>query len=315
MADCMSRRLGPFSLFDAMLAVMVVVWGLNYSLMKQAFEQVPFMAFNALRFTVASLVFVVLLAVTRWRARRPGAALDPAFFTHAPVTKRDRLDLIWVGLLGHCGYQLCWAGALTMTTASNGALIIGATPVIVTTAAMVLGHERITARQWLGIAISLAGIYFVVGYGSVQAGATLKGDLLMGLAVVCWTIHTLGGGRLMTRHSPLYVTGLTIVYGTIAYVVFALPSLLRLQWGAVDSRLWVLLVYAAVFPVNIAYMVWYAAVKRLGASRTSIYSNMVPLVAIGFAALYLGEPLTPQKVLGAAAVLAGVMLTRMVRKA
>jgi O-acetylserine/cysteine efflux transporter len=293
---------------------MVLVWGLNYSLMKQAFEQVPFMAFNALRFTVASVVFAVLLAVTRRRARRPGAVVDPAFYTRAPVTRRDRLDLIWVGLLGHCGYQLCWAGALTMTSASNGALIIGATPVVVTTASMLLGHERISRRHWLGIAISLAGIYFVVGYGSVHEGASIKGDLLMGLAVICWTIHTLGGGRLMTRHSPLYVTGLTIVYGTIAYVVFALPSLLRLQWSAVDARLWVVLVYAAVFPVNVAYMVWYAAVKRLGASRTSIYSNMVPLVAIAFAAIYLGEPLTMYKVLGVAAVLAGVALTRMTRR-
>ena len=69
----------------------------------------------------------------------------------------------------------------------------------------------------------------------------------------------------------------------------------------------------AIFPVNIAYIVWHSAVHRLGAARTSIYSNLVPLVAIGFAALWLREPLTWRKGLGVAAVLAGVALTRLAR--
>jgi O-acetylserine/cysteine efflux transporter len=135
----------------------------------------------------------------------------------------------------------------------------------------------------------------------------------MGLAVGCWAVYTLGGRRLMERHSPLYVTGVTIVIGTVAYAIIALPSLLRVEWRAVDPRLWGLLLFVAIFPVNIAYIVWHAAVHRLGAARTSIYSNLVPLVAIAFAVIWLGEPLTWRKVIGVAAVLAGVALTRLAR--
>jgi len=291
---------------------MVFVWGLNYSLMKQAFQQVPFMAFNALRFTVASVVFAAGIAATRWRVRRQTGPVDRTFYTVEPPTRRDWIDFVWLGLVGHCGYQLCWAGALTMTSASNGALIIGATPIVVTTASALLGHERISPRHWLGIAISLLGIYFVVGYGATSEGSSVKGDLLMVLAVGCWAVYTLGGSRLMARHSPLYVTGMTIVIGTVAYVLIALPSLLQVEWHEVDSRLWALLFFVAIFPVNIAYIVWHSAVHRLGAARTSIYSNLVPIVAIGFAAAWLREPLTWRKALGVGAVLAGVALTRLV---
>jgi drug/metabolite transporter (DMT)-like permease len=292
---------------------MVLVWGLNYSLMKQAFQQVPFMAFNALRFSIASVVFAAGIAATRWRVRTRGPSVDRTFYTVERPTRRDWFDLTWLGIVGHCGYQLCWAGALTMTSASNGALIIGATPIVVTTASALLGHERISPRHWLGIAISLLGVYFVVGYGAPSEGTSVKGDLLMVLAVGCWSIYTLGGSRLMTRHSPLYVTGMTIVIGTAAYVVIALPSLLRVEWRQVDPRLWGVLLFTAIFPVNVAYIVWHSAVHRLGAARTSIYSNLVPLVAIGFAAVWLREPLTWRKALGVGAVLAGVALTRLAR--
>ncbi|MEO7192906.1 MAG: DMT family transporter [Vicinamibacterales bacterium] len=304
------RRSGPITILDVLLVFMVLVWGANYSLMKFAFQQVPPMAFNALRFTMASVVFVAGIVLTGRRARRASQPFDRTFYTEDRVTRRDWFDLVWLGVVGHCGYQLCWAGALTLTSASNGALIIGATPIAVTTASAWLGHERIRAPHWCAIAVSLAGIYLVVGYGAPSPGASAKGDLLMGLGVVCWAIYTLGCARLMARHSPLYVTGMTVAIGTALYVLLAIPSLMHVQWRLVNPVLWGLLVFAAVFPVNVSYIVWYAAVQRLGAARTSIYSNVVPLVAMGIAAIWLGEPLTMKKLVGAAAVLAGVLLTR-----
>ena len=91
---------------------------------------------------------------------------------------------------------------------------------------------------------------------------------------------------------------------------FGVPSLLRLDWTAVSWWAWALLVYSAVFALVVAYLIWYTAVQRVGNNRTSIYSNVVPLVAMAVAAAVLGEPITARKIAGAVAILGGVALTR-----
>jgi drug/metabolite transporter (DMT)-like permease len=73
---------------------------------------------------------------------------------------------------------------------------------------------------------------------------------------------------------------------------------------------WIALLYSALFSLVIAYLIWYTAVQRVGSSRTSVYSNVTPIVAMLIAAIFLGEPITAAKVAGAAAVLGGVAITR-----
>jgi drug/metabolite transporter (DMT)-like permease len=74
---------------------------------------------------------------------------------------------------------------------------------------------------------------------------------------------------------------------------------------------WLGLLYSAVFALVVSYLIWYTAVQRVGNSRTSIYSNVVPLVAISVAALVLGESIALRQILGAAAILGGVAVTRL----
>jgi drug/metabolite transporter (DMT)-like permease len=173
-----------------------------------------------------------------------------------------------------------------------------------------LGREQISRLHWLGAAISAAGIYLVVGPGASFGGDHLRGDLLVIASVTCWVTFTLGAASLIQRHSPLYVTGMTMVFGGIPYVAMALPQILRVPW--VDVSAWALtsMVLSALLALNLAYVIWYMGVQRLGPARTSIYSNGVPIVAMAVAAPWLGEPLTWNKLIGAAAVLSGVLLTR-----
>ena len=54
---------------------------------------------------------------------------------------------------------------------------------------------------------------------------------------------------------------------------------------------WVAIVYSALFALCVAYTIWYAAVREIGSARTSVYSNLVPIVAMVTAVVFLGEPL------------------------
>jgi drug/metabolite transporter (DMT)-like permease len=295
---------------DALLVLMVLIWGVNYSVIKRAFDEIPPQPFNALRLVIASAVFYTGIRLARRRARRGDRRTPGIFYTAHQLTSRDRRSLLWLGLIGHCAYQFCFISGVNGTSVSNAALIIGATPVVIATVSAWLGHERLPPLHWVGAFVSAAGIYVVVGHGATFGGATLRGDLLVMLSVCCWVAYTLGAGRLMARHSPLYVTGITMVVGGVPYVLIALRQLLTLEWARVSAWTWIALVLSALLALNVAYLIWYIAVQRIGAARTSVYSNVVPLVAMAVAAFWLGEPLTRAKMLGAAAILGGLALTR-----
>jgi drug/metabolite transporter (DMT)-like permease len=306
------RPAGARAGIDALLVVMVLIWGVNYSVLKRAFAEIPPQPFNALRMVIASGLFLAAIRVARRRAEQ--GPLSRVFHTPNPLTRRDRIDLLWLGFVGHCCYQFCFVAGVAATSVSNAALIIGATPVSVAVLSAALGRERIGPLHWLGAAISVSGIYFVIGLGASFGGSTLTGDLLVLVSVGCWTAYTLGATRLIARHSPLYVTGMTMVIGGVPYVLLALPSLIRLDWAAPASWTWIALVLSAIFALNIAYLIWYTAVQKIGPSRTAIYSNVVPIAAMAVATVWLGEPLTHTKLIGATAVLTGVALTRTARQ-
>jgi drug/metabolite transporter (DMT)-like permease len=309
-----SRRIARI---DVLLLVMTLIWGTNYTVVKHAFTQLDPQAFNAVRMIVASLVFGGVIAVVGWRRRAEGAPLPPRadsiasiFHSPAPITARDWLGLAGLGIVGHGLYQYCFVAGLSQTSVANSALVLAATPVLIAIMSAALGRERISPLHWLGAGLSLAGIYLVVGTGIGAGRSSLSGDLLMFAAACCFAIYTLGAQPLMTRHSPVGVTGLSMAIGTVVYVPAVLPHLRAVDWGAVRGDTWLALVYSALFALCVAYTIWYAAVREIGSARTSVYSNLVPLVAMMTASLMLGEPLSARKIAGAAAVLAGVALTR-----
>lgn len=301
------QALGPVSRLDAWLLLMALIWGTNYAIVKSAFREIDPQAFNALRLLLASTV----LALASRTARR--LRLDEDFHTSARVTRDEWVRLIVLGLVGHGVYQYLFVGGLARTSVANAALIISLTPVVITLVSAVGGHERVGALHWVGTLLSLAGIYLVVGRAAHLSGASFAGDLMMMAAVGCWAFYTLGAGRLMARHSPVGVTALTMIFGTLLYVPAVSSHLAKLPWREISAATWAKLIYSSVFALCVAYTIWYAAVRRIGSARTAVYSNLLPIVAMLTAYVWLHEPMGPVKLMGAAAVLCGVALTRSAR--
>jgi drug/metabolite transporter (DMT)-like permease len=293
---------------DGLLLLMTLIWGTNYSIVKHAFREIDPQAFNAGRMVIASAVFLVLLVSVRRVGARAGI-----FYSPAPITRRDWWWLVGLGVVGHSLYQYFFIGGLARTSVANSSLMLGATPVVIAVANAVLGIDRITRLHWVGAMLSVAGIYAVVGSGAQLGGEHLAGDVMMLVAVTCWAAYTIAARRLMDRHSPVGVTGLSMIIGSVLYVVLVNRSVRETDWGAVSAGTWFALVYSALFALCIAYTIWYAAVREIGPARTSVYSNLVPLVAMLTAILFLGEPIVTTKLFGAAAVLIGVALTRVGR--
>lgn len=295
---------------------MTVIWGTNYALVKTALAELHPQAFNVLRLILASCVMVgANLLVRRFHPPDADAArgeVASIFHTPARVTGKDWARLAWLGLAGHCIYQYLFIGGLARTSVANSSLLVASSPVVITLFSAMSGTEqRSGALHWAGTLLSLFGIYIVVGRGAHVTAASLQGDLMLLGAVVCWALYTIGARPLMARHSPVGVTALSMLIGTIFYLPLAGPALSRVPWNAVSALTWVKLVYSSLFAICVAYTIWYAAVREIGSARTSVYSNLLPIVALVTAYVWLHEPIGLSKITGAAAVLAGVALTRM----
>jgi len=282
---------------DLLMLGVVLVWGINFSVIKVTLRSMSPMAFNGLRFTLASIVIITIL---RWR----GESLRLARHDVAPV--------FLLGLVGHTFYQVLFLNGLARTTPANASLLMATAPIFVVIYGYVLGIERANRWVWCGILLSFAGILLLIGGGgSVKlSAASVAGDLLILGAAMLWAAYTTGSKPLLARYSPLKFTALSMVAGAVPLVVISLPAMRAQDWGAVPAGAWWGLLYSAVFSVALAYIAWYTSVQRVGNARTAVYSNLTPVIAILVAWVVLGSTLAPLQIAGAAVVLAGVMLTR-----
>jgi drug/metabolite transporter (DMT)-like permease len=110
---------------------------------------------------------------------------------------------------------------------------------------------------------------------------------------------------ILKTHSPLVVTGYSISIGALLYTLAAIPALVRVEWSTISPLSWTLMVASAVFALAFAYLIWYTSVQKAGSTRTAAWSNVTPVIAMLIAAVWLGEPIALNHVLGSAAIFTG----------
>jgi drug/metabolite transporter (DMT)-like permease len=289
-------RSAGLSSTDALLALMVVIWGVNFIVLKAALREVTPLALNAVRFGLAA-VAVAAIALVRGAPHPPREAV---------------VRLAVLGFLGNTVYQLGFIGGLARTLVGNAALLMAAVPVQTAVASHLVGHERLRGRDVLGLALSTAGIAaIVVGGGkAVGFGTTLAGDLMILAATILWTGYTIGLKPLADRYGAITVTAWTMGFGAAPLVLIAIPALRAQAWGAVSASAWGGIAFSGLGALVIAYLIWNRGVRRLGPSRTAIYSNFTPVVAMLAAWALLGERPSAWQGLGAAGIFSGIYLTR-----
>ncbi|HEY0671743.1 MAG TPA: DMT family transporter [Longimicrobiales bacterium] len=282
----------------AALMVMVVIWAVNFSVTKVALAEIRPLAFNAARFPLAAALLYIAL-----RARGP-----------IPLPARSEIPrVLALGLLGNLLYQMFFIFGLDRTTAGNASLLLASTPIITALLSASLGHERVRARVWFGVIATFGGILLVVlgGAKRLETGpATIVGDLIMFGASIAWAFYTVGSRPLVERHGALAVTAWTLWIGTAGLVIAGIPEVLRTNWRAVSGLTWGAVVYAGVLSIGVAYIIWYYGVGKLGNTRTSTYSNVVPVIALAVAWLWLGEVPSAAQLAGTAIILGGVSVAQ-----
>jgi drug/metabolite transporter (DMT)-like permease len=282
---------------DLILLGVPVVWGVNYAVIKGALREMEPLAFNGIRFALATLTIWLL-------ARRMGTPLR--------IPRRRLGGLVLLGLLGNGVYQVLFIEGIARTTASNGSLIMAFVPVFVALLGAALGRERLRWWAWVGVLSATGGLVLLLaaseGHGFVRGN--LMGDLLVLAATAAWALYTVFGARVLARTPSLGATLVTFLSGTPVLLVAAVPSFLRQDWAAVGFAGWAGVTFSGVVAIGLAYLAWNAGLASIGGTRTAMYSNLTPIAAAIVAWSTLGERWGAGQFAGAAAVLVGITLTR-----
>jgi drug/metabolite transporter (DMT)-like permease len=140
--------------------------------------------------------------------------------------------------------------------------------------------------------------------------STLAGDLLMFAASIAWAFYTVGSRPLVARYGAVPVTAWTLWIGAAGLVVAGVAETLRTDWHSISLLTWSAVIYAGVLSIGVAYIIWYYGVELLGNTRTSVYSNVVPVIALTVAWVWLGEVPTGAQLLGTVVILSGVTVAQ-----
>ncbi|HBP87052.1 MAG: DMT family transporter [Nitrospira sp.] len=217
--------------------------------------------------------------------------------------------LLGLGVLGNhlfvlFGLQFIGAGA--------AGIIIGASPAITAFLSSLILKDVPLRVIWLGCLVSFLGVLSISGRSAVEGFGSnpLLGGILVVCALVSWALYTIGCRKTMERFSPLTVTWITL----LTSLIFEIP-LLALNHKVLVAGLetvsvsgWLALLYVMVFATALGQQAWLYGVKGIGPSRAGIFGNLIPVSALCFSLVILGEPVGLREISGIGLILLGVWL-------
>lgn len=287
----------PLAGVFALLAV--TLWGISFVATKIALAEMSPVALIFTRFALgtASLYAVLVLRRESWsvpRAAWPNLAL--------------------LGFVGVFVHQMIQVHGLTLTTAVRTGWLIGVIPLWSALLAWVLLREPFGPRRIAGLVLGFAGAVIVVTRGSFDPAVlglpSTKGDLLVLASTVNWAVYTVLARGTIGRLGSARAMAASVLLGWLMLLPFFLRESGWAAWSGLSPGAWGAVVFLGVGCSGIAYLLWYAALARMDATRVSAFLYVEPLVTCAAAVPILGETLGLATVAGGLVVLAGVALVQ-----
>ena len=232
------------------------------------------------------------------------------------ITRRQLLGTMALGATGIFAYNLLFFGALAVLPAGRTSLIVALNPVVTILVAAIFLGERLSATRWLGVALALLGVWIVVTHGDLSQlmQSVGKGELSMLGAVCAWAAYTLLGRRVLQGLSPLLTTLWAALWGTLFLALRALRDIPAVHAESFTASVWASLAFLGVLGTAVAFVWYYEGVSKLGAARTVVFNNLVPVFAVLLAWLVLSEPVSASVLVGGGMAVTGVFLVNRVAR-
>jgi drug/metabolite transporter (DMT)-like permease len=292
----MSARLSASTV--ALLVLPPLFWAGNAVVGRAVVGSFPPLALSFWRWLLAFAIIAPFAGAAVWQHRA-------AIRAHWPV-------LAWTSLLGVACFNSFQYLALQTSTAVNTTLIGASAPVVALLVGAAFFASSVTRRQWLGAAVSLAGVAWVIARGELDNLLRLQlaaGDVIMLVATLAWSTYT---WLLRTRRPPLPMrVFLTVQVGLGAMMIlpfYLLEAAITQRVPEASAANLAALLYVATLPSLVAYYCWDRGVVRAGAVVPMYFVNLTPVFAGLLSYLVLNEPIGTHHLAGGALILAGIHL-------
>jgi drug/metabolite transporter (DMT)-like permease len=292
------RKTGP-SLLLLPLLLATLFWALGHPLGRIILQTVHPFQLGTMTLAIGFLCVLLYLSAAR---RLPALAR---------MRGGDLAGSLALGVLGFAAYQVLTFSALARIPASMNAILVSSNVALIAILSAVFLKERIGWQGVAGILVAFAGVVLV----TFNRGFTLGGSIdLLGcafslLAALCFALYTILGKRLVERNDPLLVTSLALLAGALLLGALTAGSVGLSSLSRAGARAWWLMILLGVTMIGFAYPAWFETLKKLPASRASVFVYFTPVFAVLLSLLILDERFSWMFYAGGALVLAGVGLS------
>src|SRR5271156_6621225 len=235
-----------------------------------------------------------------------------------PVLRRARLNrrewmlLLTASFLGIPVQYLLQFYALSLTTVSHAALMVGTMPVILAIGATIFTHERLGWTGWLGLAGSTCGVTLITLSGTharaARGGPSLIGDLLVVVSLMISLAWILLNRHLMEGHSPLVVTAYGVLSGSLMLGVWVVLMDGPPPVHGVSARVWLASAAGGLMCTAASMLLWNWGIHRVPASRAGVFLNIEPAMGSLLGVALLGDRLGPGAWAGGALIIAAAIV-------
>jgi drug/metabolite transporter (DMT)-like permease len=224
----------------------------------------------------------------------------------------QRADLPAVAGLGICFFGLffiLYNVAIGYTTAARASLALSTLPLQTMVVAALLGIERLTVRKVTGVGIAVLGVFAALASGLSDAPPDAwYGELIMNGAVLCMAFYNVWSRPFIQRSSALGFLAVGMGSGAAVLVIAGLVTGRVAVLGSFDTAQWIAGVYLGVGGGALAFILWVMALQRASPTRVANTMTVNPIAAALLAQQLVGEPITPNLIVGLVAVFAGIWI-------
>lgn len=272
------------------LLLLAAIWGASYLFMRIAVPHVGAEWMVEGRTLAGGLVMAAFLAVTRT----------------SPAIARHWRGYLVLGVVAVAIPFWLIGTAVKTIDASTAAILNATSPIFSAIVAAIWIRERLTLEKAAGIGLSIAGIAILVGWTpKPMTGTELFACSLSLAACACYGFSSVFT-KVCLRDSP------PAALSTASCVVAAAAMAPFTPWTAVAAPVpaaaWLAVAILGVVCTGFAFILYYRLIADLGPVRATTVTLLIPVFGILWGVVFLGEPLTPGRVAGAATVLAGCAL-------
>jgi drug/metabolite transporter (DMT)-like permease len=274
-----------------MAIILMVIWSLSYLSIKVIVDEINPALSAFYRFVVAAIILFIVLKVK---------------FPEEKVLKEDKLKLALGGLFGIAIYFIFENYSVAYTSASNVAILIASIPIFTLFSQRLIYKEKMTYGKIIGASLSVVGIIIII-VSKERVSLFSKGSIgdLMALgAVFTWIIYNMVCSSFKGNYKSITITTYQIIWGSL----FLSPSLFFSPLEMPSTKVVLNIVFLSIFCSCIGYIIYVYCLKELGATITTTYINLQPIMSLIAAAVILKEVITIWQVAGCIIIIIGVTL-------